>query len=837
MKIDLTGCFFGRTQRNWKLFSFESKNHSFSFFFPSFSPFISQPNSQSNMTGSGEYNPGANLEFSTKFYGRQEELKLLRTVFERVCVPVDENNKPRTSSILSQANRESQFVLLGGYSGTGKSALVKKFVQEVEQSYNKIHCTSTGNRTQHATKPCYFLRGKFDENQTAVVFSALVEAFNGFLTDLISSNDTAELNRVRDGIRRDVKDEGGALMALFPDLSQLMGESGSTASISRATQLASESKENAWNRLAYAFKCFVRVISTEQRPIIIFLDDLQWADDSSLDLITDLLMTKSIQSVMLIGAFRSNEVHDGHPLTKKLNLIEKSISIERINLENLSLDKIAEFIAHTLNLDVEEVDSLAEVVHKKTQGNIFFAMQTLEQLRRKQVLYVSIDTFKWAWDENRAASESSISDNVVDLVTAKIQILPENVQEALTIASFLRSTFDTAVLAALMEREKCGVRDTDELIPVLDIAADEGLLEAVSNKSDSYRFTHDRIRQAAYSIIPEGEDLEHMRMRIGKHLLELSSTAIGADWMLFVAADHLNSIPDPGLDPLELVRLNLKAGEQAIEISAFLPASTYLSRALQEIEKVADPWETHYALSLQLYRSAAEVEICLGNFETGSSLSQVISEKVDDVLDKLPTLVSVADGLGRLERHAEALELNMKCLDMLKCFPRKNHLFNAVRSLVKVKKLLKKHSNYDIMLLPMMTDENKLHAMVIISQMALRAYHCSNMPVVLLCILRQITLTFDYGLCPDSCVGFASYGFLLSGTFGDQEGGNRMARLSKDLLQAQGGGMVTSFVLFTVSAYIDAWAVPIPQLLETFQKSHKSGMEYGDLENVSKARH
>jgi hypothetical protein len=175
----------------------------------------------------------------------------------------------------------------------------------------------------------------------------------------------------------------------------------------------------------------------------------------------------------------------------------------------------------------------------------------------------------------------------------------------------------------------------------------------------------------------------------------------------------------------------------------------------------------------------------------------------------------------------------MKALQLLGSFPSKNCVYHAIRALVKVRRKLKKKSDDGIMLLPTMTDENKLYSMSILSSMTVRAFLCNKMPIVLLCILKQILYTFEYGLCPDSCVGFSSYGLVLCGTFGDQEGGNRMGRISRELLKlTQATTKIESQVLFTIAVYIDAWVIPIHRVLLAFQRSYESGMKTGDLKSV-----
>jgi predicted ATPase len=513
-------------------------------------------------------------------------------------------------------------------------------------------------------------------------------------------------------------------------------------------------------------------------------------------------------------------------------VLKKSKPFEQIEVKGLQKDKIRVFIAHTLRLEVDETKSLTEVIYRQSQGNIFYTMQMLEQLKREKLLYKSFNTLKWTWDIKKVASQTSLSDNVIDLIISKIQTLPSHLQNAICIASFLRSKFKVELLFEMMEREKCPLESQEELVKLLEVAVHADLLESAVG-SISYRFSHDRIKQAAYSLVPPGKDLDRMRVRMGKSLMELSNSAVAEDWMIFVAANHLNSVPFHDLNPLEIIKLNLEAGETAIEKSAFLPASSYLRSALQELDKIDAPWQQHYSICLRLHRAAAEVQLCLGDLEEGNRICQIIFENVDEVMDYLPTSCALANGLGRHEKHAEALELSMKTLQLLGSFPSKNCVYHAIRALVKVRRKLKKKSDDGIMLLPTMTDENKLYSMSILSSMTVRAFLCNKMPIVLLCILKQILYTFEYGLCPDSCVGFSSYGLVLCGTFGDQEGGNRMGRISRELLKlTQATTKIESQVLFTIAVYIDAWVIPIHRVLLAFQRSYESGMKAGDLESV-----
>ena len=421
---------------------------------------------------------------------------------------------------------------------------------------------------------------------------------------------------------------------------------------------------------------------------------------------------------------------------------------------------------------------------------------------------------------------SALSQNVVDVVTSKVARMPDKLQRALSLAAYLRSTFDCNTLLKLMQAEGHSI-DFDELDGLLEKAVFEGLLSNNMGSRD-YKFAHDRIKEACHALIPEGYVRDALVVRIGKFLVEFADAPDGEDWMIFVAADHLNSFPsNTGMTALEMAKLNLRVGEKAVEVAAFVPASTYLHKAIEFMSKVDNPWGEHYDMILKLYEDAANVDLSLGRFEEGERFCEIILENAKHDNDKLRIYLTLGHALGRQEDHGPALDVHIKALQLIDAWPKRFHLVHMMRDFGRVKNYFKKHSNYEIMMLPTMTDERKSLVMAHLSGLSIRSFLCNKMPYVLLCILRQINMTIKYGMSPDSPHAFSSYGLVLYGTFGDAEGGSRMGRLARDTLAATrhvdrylSKGR-ESHVIFTVSVYIDAWAVPIPQVLEELQRSHR----------------
>ena len=836
------------------------------------------------------------IKFSSKFYGRENELERLHSVFSKIASPLllvgdagggsgngaitgtdhqqqqhhqhhhhndtdynyfkNSNNNNASGKGGAHTSKTStpnphdynphghghhmetsyynEIVLLAGLSGTGKSALVSEFVRQLQTS----------------NSPHLFLSGKYSELQSADPFSAIAEALSKVYTELQRKIvDPIEFQFIQESVKMSVGPEGKALTDMVPELDKLICSSDwlspnhhnhhhhsryqqyySSGQLMMGSGGNINNKQNSVNRLKYVFQNFMRALCTQQRPVIMFLDDLQWADEDSLDLLSALLLDDSVSHFMFVGAFRSNEVDEDHRLFERLATIGKSKVIKRVDLCNLSRDKIGEFIADSLNLRVEQVASLTEVIYGKTLGNIFFTMQSLEELLRKNALYYDVISFTWAWNLSKVELETALSDDVVEALKSKIRNLNGTVQKALTIAAFTRSTFDVNTITALLHAEGFTFT-TKEAMKILDKAVLEGLLLNCVG-SDDFAFAHDRIQQAAHSFAAPGAERNGLRARIAGALVELASTENGEDWMLFVAADHFNSLPsNNNMDPLTIMKLNLDVGERSVAVSAIPAAARYLQKGLEACKKLPNPWKTNYDLSLRLYRTAADVELAIGNYEVGYALSKTVLECAVSLEDKLPTYLSFAVGLGRNERHRDAIALSQKALYQLDEFPQRYVHFQIMKDFRVVKKRVRKMTEISVAELPKMRDEKKLSAMELMFNLSIEAFLDGNFGLFVLSVLRRLRLTFEYGLCAASAQAFAQYGQLLCSVFGDQKKGSRMARLALQTIQCTGGKHVESMVIYIVNTFIEPWTAPISETLENLEVGYKSGMECGDLQS------
>jgi len=568
----------------------------------------------------------------------------------------------------------------------------------------------------------------------------------------------------------------------------------------------------------------------------LFLDDCQWADNESCGLIESLIQDPACRYFMFIGTTTpgitqsKEEKPDFAKLMKNMEGLGRKVT--RINLLNLSIDEIGQFIGDTLELGAEECRPLTEVIYGKTRGNVFFTMEALEELQRRNILYVSMITFRWDWNLDGVEFENALSDDVGVYVSSKIQSLPSKLRRALVIASHTKDTFDVKTLQALMDEDGIDV-DFKELNSLLDLAVLVGLLSNTIG-TDLYQFANDRAQQAAYWMVSGGEERSRLRIMIGRKLYELYFECDGKDWMIFAAADHLNScIGHGGKDYLSLAKLNLLCGKKARFFGAYVPASTYLRLALSYLRKLdEDPWKTHYDLTLDFYREISTSELCLGHFENGNELAQIVLENTKSLEDKIPTFIALATAKGKQQKHVESLALCQEALVRVRAIAPRLHYFRMKRDVFVINCFLRKQGDDDILKLPVCQDKKYEMVMDLLSQASRRAHICGFKTELLFCIARKLRLTFKFGFTRGSAHAFASYGQLLQDSGNDVEGALRMARLSRRILAKTDDSFfpIKSLTLYVVGYWIEAWSFPREHVITTLQEAHLSGMARGNIE-------
>lgn len=689
------------------------------------------------------------LVFSGHFYGRELELGQLKEVM----------SYSRVSGV--------ELVMIGGYSGTGKSTLVKRFARDF---------------------PGYFISGKADE-LTAQPYTLFVDALTGFCEQLVQGPE-GELLRMKAAILQAVGHEGKVLTDLIPGLVQVIGEQ--TAADETA------SKTNSLHRLQYIFGEFMRAVCTKERPLLLFLDDCQWADQPTLDLLSKLVLDPQLKHLMIVGAYRDNEVGKDHPLALTLNSIcNQGRAFLTINTGNLSLEDVKALVGDALSQDGDDVNTLAEVVFEKTLGNIFYTKAALELLGRKEVLKYSYSDMQWKFDLNQVTEEMHISDNVVSMVVARLEGLDQALQLVLVTAAFLGFSFNIETLRSLLEAREAQ-EALDQLQKLLDVAVAEGFLSNMMG-SVIYHFSHDRIMEAALSLVPT-EVRDELSLLLGRRLVD--STATDPN-LVFVAVDRLNSVPitllSKEMSIVELVELNKAAGDRSIRLSAFAPAGAYLRQGVALIEREANRWDSYYDLCLRLYNAAADVEFAFGDFTLAKRFADEVIYNARTFDDKLPAMMSLSDGLGMREKHADALEIDVEILEHYGEMPKHCNMLNMLIQVSKLKKRFAKLSDADVLALPLINDPIKLNIVAVRSKLAIRAWYCKRVALFVLCVIRNVNMTLDHGLSQTGAFSLVGVGTIMYGNLGEEELGIRLALLSKEVMKATNAKKYEAKILFTAS--------------------------------------
>ena len=850
------------------------------------------------------------IENSRKLYGRDVELNQLEQIYDTLTRSTTNGTTGATTTTTTKTEyyislndqeskvfddsehgalsddddfdcHDAKIVLLSGLSGTGKSALVEQFIknldyrivlesaqQNEEDERNAAEGTSTERSSGTPTCRPLFLSGKYDENQSSDPFYGIATAIGSVCRELDKLGLTRqELDRIKSTIKSAVAEQGNALTKIIPELTVIIGDDvtkGHTKNTSRndaksstpttraGTSSTTIKAEFAVNRLKYVFQNFIKALCAQGRPVILFLDDLQWIDDASLGLIRSLLLDDTMKHLMFIGAYRSNEVDEDHRL--QLSLFDplnakkkKKSDVQHIELTELGSDSISRFIADSLKLELDEAGALAEAIYNKTRGNIFHVKQSLEELYRKNALYYDVMIFKWSWNLTKVDLEDAISDDVLGAVRSKIEHMPNRLQSALTLAAFMRSTFDIDTLQALLQSQAyAGSSPTTKMAlqKMLEKAVLKGLL-INSVGTNEYSFAHDRIQEAAISFVPQ-EDRKEFRFKIAKFLLARSrQPKVGEDWMLFVAVDAFNAVGDSSssnniydstfMDPLSLAKLNYEVAERSIAVSAMKAASDYLCKSIQELTKVTAAssllWgdDQHYSFTLQVHQAAAEVELALGNFTKGYHFSQVVLSNARTLDDKIPTFLAYGTGLSNNERHHDALAVKLEALNQLVGFPVSFHMLHVVKLLPKVKSMLKKYSDEDLLNLPKITDRRKVAAVELLYTMGHNAFFEHKVMTFVLCVLFSMDMLVRYGICVELAPAIASYGILAGGEFGDQKTADRVGRLALKMVgSAMNSKHVETRVLFLNYAFVRPWGTSMQETLENVEQGYTVGMQCGD---------
>ncbi|MDJ0835378.1 MAG: AAA family ATPase [Acidobacteriota bacterium] len=746
------------------------------------------------------FTPGASdysekFQVSQKLYGREQEIETLVHTFDEV------------------ADGHTTMALVSGYAGVGKSRLVNEL------------------RAGIASRRGYMVSGKFDQFQRDVAYSALVFAFEELANQILGEEEEA-VRAWQHSLRQVLGPNGRVIVDFIPDWEHLIGV------WPPLPELADQENRN---RFHLVFRDFISVLAQKNHPLVLFLDDLQWADAGSLELISQLLSWGRTESLMVIGAFRDNEIRDSQWMSLSLDEIKKAkTNIVELHLESLKTEHIAALLADTLGGDLQCTQAPADLLTQKTRGNPFFLNELLHMLHGEGLVHFSQELGRWDWDLEQIR-RAEVGDTAAAFMVSRLKQLPAEVQKALQLAACIGNLFDLETLAYIEERKPRDVAESLRtaarfgLITPLD--EDFRLAHLLGNEKDEtvpkvrYKFGHDRIQEAAYSLIDK-DRLPEVHLHIGRLLLRQCKHRESEK--IFEIVRHLNRGSELVTEPeerLSLVRLNKTAAEKANAASAFRSALPYLETALALLPE--DTWERHYRLTFDLVRSCSHTAFWAGQPSLAETRSRLLLDRAQTTLEKAETLCMRADQytlIGNVEKAIDAGLHGLRLLgDRLTRNP--SRLSIEIGRMVLSRRLSEK-SILNLMNLPEMKEPKALLRLKLLMNMITAAHAVGYRKLIWQAGINMVQLILRYGKCPDAAPCLSGFAMMLCGSLsGGGRGFNRggaLARLAIDLNRSYRDIPKRCRTLM-VSGYALTWTEHWREFVAVLKQAIKAGLEGGDL--------
>jgi predicted ATPase/signal transduction histidine kinase len=742
------------------------------------------------------------LQIPQKLYGREGEIETLLKGFEQVSLGA------------------CKMVLVTGPAGIGKSALVR----EVQSAILKNQATDQRR---------YFISGKFDQLKKSVPYAPLIQSFQELIRQILAESD-AEVSIWKEKLLKALGPNGRVMIQVIPELELIIGTQPEVPTLGPVENI---------NRFNYVFENFIKTFASKEHPLVIFLDDLQWADAASLKLI-EMFITVQTEYLFLIGAYRDNEVDAAHPLTFAMEEIQKSgAEVETVQLDQLKENHVNRLLSETFSCAPEHSKPLASLCFEKTLGNPFFLNQFIHSLYREGLVEFNSVKGIWQWDEAKIR-QSDMTGNVVDLMIGRIRGLSENARHLLSLAACIGNQFDLNILSIVYGKT---VQETaDDLFEALQaelvLPVDDAYkyvsepFQPITSESDVghgelfplYGFLHDRVQQAAYSLIEEKEKPE-VHLKIGREMLK----TIPEDQLedkIFTIVDQLNLGSELMTDEMEkqkLAELNLLAGKKAKLSAAFEPAFDYLKSGIRMLRENA--WQVQYDLALSLYEEAGEAAFLCGDFMEMEALLETVLHQAGTVLDQVKTYEIKIQACVPQHQLRDAVKTGLHVLNLLNVrFPQKPNKLHILLAYLRTRLALAGKSPHDLMNLPEMTDPYCLAQMRILLSLAEPVYF-SVPQIVPLIVFKGITLSIKHGNSLDSINAYSAYGFALCGFIGDIETGFEFGKLAQGLYENFNAKSLESRVRMLSGYMILHWKKHIRETLAQFETGFHKGFETGDL--------
>ena len=713
-----------------------------------------------------------------KLYGRESDIKALLEAFDRVV---------HVGSM--------ELALVSGYSGVGKSSVV-----------NELHKAIVSNRG-------LFAWGKFDQYKRDIPYATLAQSLQGLVGQILGQNDevlTGWRNRLRDALGQNAQ----LIINLVPQIELVLG---------KQPEVQDLSPQDAQTRFQAVFCRFIGVFAQPEHPLALFLDDLQWIDPATLDLLKHLIIHAEVRNLLLLGAYRDNEVGSTHPLTQTLADITKAKApVRHIPLANLVLGDVTRLVADALRCRLDHARSLAQLVHAKTGGNPFFVIQFISSLEQEGLLAFAAGKANWSWNVEEIVAKG-FTENVVDLMATKLRRLPINVQNALKQLACMGNSAHIATLTAVY----------GETREVLNTALWQAVrLEFVSCHDDTYSFIHDRIQEAAYLLIPESERVP-IHLRVGRVLAQ-SLPAEEVDEKIFDVVNQFNlalSLIESPSERQKVAGYNLIAGRRAKASTAYAAALKYFVAGSASLLSV-ETWDYCYRLHFDLELNRAECEFLTGDLETASIRLSKLDGRAENVMDRAAATRLRMTLFTTLDRTDLAVAVGLAFLRLVGIEWSPHPPDGEVsRELARTWQLLGEREIEQLIDLPIMEDPELLAAVNVLAEFLAPASFTDN-NLFYLAVLRITNLSMEHGNCDASACAYALLNVVL-GLSGDYKAILRFGQLGCDLVDELGLDRFKAKVYTFFGTFVLPWTAHFPQSRAILKRAIDAATAVGDLTYIA----
>ncbi|RUT10162.1 serine/threonine protein kinase [Dulcicalothrix desertica PCC 7102] len=734
----------------------------------------------------GESDRISQLNIPQKLYGREKEVETLLTAFDSV------------------SQGESQLMLVAGYSGIGKSSLV-----------HEVHKPIVRQRG-------YFISGKFDQFQRAVPYSSLIQAFQSLMRQLLVENAT-QLFSWKEKLTKALGNNGQVIIDVIPELELIIGVQ------PPVVELGAMERQNRFNQV---FCTFVSVFTQQEHPLVIFLDDLQWADIASLKLMQRLMTaSSSSQYLLLITAYRDNEVSPTHPFIQTVEEIKKTgATVNQISLQNLNILQVQQLVNDTLHITDDSITKLTSLLFNQTSGNPFFLTQLLKKFYQEQLLKYDFTSKCWKWNTTQIQSFGITNLSIVELMASNISKLPTAAQEVLQLAACIGATFKLDILATITEKS------ASDIIKLLWTAIQQGLilplndnyqapteqLQLNSNeelqkfgfdeKELEFKFLHDQVQQAAYSLIPK-QQKQITHLKIGKLLHNYFSSDIEAHSIDIVNQLNIGAnLLTNQVEKEKLAFLNLLASRKAKIANSPIASAQYLNIGLQLLPD--NSWQTHYDLTLNLYVELLEIEYLNTNFERLQQLCEIVLTHTHNILDTIKVYELKIQYCNSQLQAQLAIDIGLDVLNKL--------------GVTLIEQLPKDIDFEQLNNLPRIQDKYQIAALQILNNLTFPAYQ-TNPDLYVKLVFTMVDICIRYGNSEIAAFVYACCS-LICGVMGEIDLGYEYGLLSLLILDKFNAKTFAAKVLMSYNSSVRHWKehskLTINPLLEAFN----IGVETGDIE-------